>query len=282
MTASPTGGPYVALGDSYTAGLKLDPPGGGPKGCGRSTANYPSLVAARLDLAPDRFTDVSCASATTADLTSAQQVSGGPNPPQLDALTPDTRLVTVGIGGNDAQFSNVLEQCIEDGLKNDMKKWVDPAKASAAPCQAAYTAPDGSSKLDALLGTVGQRLSAVLAEVGRRAPAAKVYVVGYPALLPVDPADCTHTLGQAMAPGDVTFLDTEEQHLNAELRQQAQAAGAVYVDTYTPSVGHDMCAGKSNRWIEPPLPSAGRAPVHPNAAGQQGMAAAVLASVGRG
>jgi hypothetical protein len=57
------------------------------------------------------------------------------------------------------------------------------------------------------------------------------------------------------------------------------AEHAVFVDTYTPSLGHDMCAGPERRWIEPPLPAAGRAPLHPNAAGQQGMAAAVLAAV---
>ncbi|WP_146259367.1 hypothetical protein [Streptomyces tateyamensis] len=59
----------------------------------------------------------------------------------------------------------------------------------------------------------------------------------------------------------------------------AAAAHAVFVDTYTPSLGHDMCAGAQQRWIEPPLPAAGRAPLHPNPAGQQGMAAAVLAAL---
>jgi hypothetical protein len=35
------------------------------------------------------------------------------------------------------------------------------------------------------------------------------------------------------------------------LRQRARAAGAVYVDTYTPSLGHDACSGPARRWIEP-------------------------------
>ncbi|MDH6118664.1 lysophospholipase L1-like esterase [Kitasatospora sp. GAS204A] len=276
--ALPTG-PYAALGDSYTAGLQVDPTGGGPKGCGRSAVNYPSLVAAGLKLAPGRFTDVSCSSATTADLTDAQRVTGGPNPPQLDALTADTRLVTVGIGGNDADFMTVVKQCAEDGLANTALKWVDPDKASNAPCQAAYTAADGSDKLTGVLDTVGQRVAAVLAEVTRRAPRAKVYVVGYPALLPADPATCAPVLGDTVTPGDLSFLATQEQRLNEVLRQRATAAGAGYVDTYAPSLGHDMCAGSDARWIEPPFPAHGRAPLHPNAAGQQGMAAAVLRAV---
>ncbi|MCX4749115.1 GDSL-type esterase/lipase family protein [Kitasatospora sp. NBC_01287] len=272
-------GPYVALGDSYTAGLQVAPAGGGPKGCGRSAVDYPALVAAGLKLAPGQFADVSCSSATTADLTAAQSVTGGPNPPQLDALSADTRLVTVGIGGNDADFMSVVKKCAEDGLMNAAAKLVDPRAARSAPCQAAYTAADGSDKLAGVLDTVGQRLAGVLGEIARRAPRAKVYVVGYPALLPADPASCAPVLGGTVTAGDLAFLDTQEQRLNAVLRERAAAAGAGFVDTYTPSLGHDMCAGGPDRWIEPPLAAPGRAPLHPNAAGQQGMAAAVLRSV---
>lgn len=272
-------GPYVALGDSYTAGLQVDPAGGGPKGCGRSAADYPALVAAALKLAAGQFTDVSCSGATTADLTGPQSVAGGSNPPQLDALTTGTRLVTVGIGGNDADFMTVAKRCAEDGVANAVARWVDPAEAKDAPCRAAYTAADGSDKLTGVLDTVGQRLAGVLAEVARRAPRARVYVVGYPALLPVDPGSCARVLGGTVTSGDLAFLAAQEQQLNAVLRQRATAAGAGFVDTYTPSLGHDMCAGQDTRWIEPPFPAPGRAPLHPNAAGQQGMAAVVLRTV---
>jgi hypothetical protein len=59
------------------------------------------------------------------------------------------------------------------------------------------------------------------------------------------------------------------------LSSQATAAGDGYVDTYTPSIGHDACAAPSARWIEPLIPAAPAAPMHPNAAGQQGIADAV-------
>ncbi|WP_327069342.1 SGNH/GDSL hydrolase family protein [Kitasatospora sp. NBC_01302] len=272
-------GPYVAIGDSYTAGLKVDPAGGGVRGCSRSAANYPSLVAADLHLAPGRFTDVSCSSATTADLTAAQQVAGGSNPPQLDALSAATGLVTIGIGGNDAGFMKVMEHCAEQGVAASLLRAVDPKGAKDAPCRDSYTAADGSDKLTGVIGTVGQNVAGVLGEVTRRAPHAKVYLVGYPALLPADPARCGSLLGGAVTAGDLAFLAAQEQRLNAELKNRAEAAGAVFVDTYTPSLGHDMCSGQSTRWIEPPFPAAGRAPLHPNAAGQQGMAAAVLRSV---
>jgi lysophospholipase L1-like esterase len=268
------GGPYVALGDSYTAGLQLQPVGGGPKGCGRSAVNYPSLVAHDLGLAGDQFTDVSCSSATTADLTGAQQVAGGPNPPQLDALNGQTRMVTVGIGGNDAGFTDVLTQCAEQGLLH----LVAVAKGES-PCKAHYTAADGSDVLATVFKAVGDRVSGVLHQVVQRSPQAKVFLVGYPELLPTDPAACGRTLGDTVTKGDLAFIAEQEQQLNSVLRDQAAAVGAVFVDTYTPSQGHDMCAGRSARWVEPPLPADGLAPLHPNPAGQQAMAAAVLGSI---
>ena len=63
------------------------------------------------------------------------------------------------------------------------------------------------------------------------------------------------------------------------LRQDAQAAGAGYVDTYTPSVGHDACSDPASRWLEPLLPASPAAPLHPNAAGEQGMADAVIRAI---
>jgi hypothetical protein len=52
-----------------------------------------------------------------------------------------------------------------------------------------------------------------------------------------------------------------------------------YVDTYTPSEGHDACSAKATRWIEPLIPSSPAAAVHPNERGERGMADAVLRAV---
>jgi hypothetical protein len=82
-----------------------------------------------------------------------------------------------------------------------------------------------------------------------------------------------------VAPGDLAFLAEKQQQLNAMLRERAAAAGARFVDTAAASAGHDLCAGPEHRWIEPVLPAAGAAPLHPNALGERGMAAAVLAAV---
>ena len=66
---------------------------------------------------------------------------------------------------------------------------------------------------------------------------------------------------------------------NVQPHSGAQANGAVYVDVYTPSIGRDACAAASTRWVEPLVPANAAAPVHPNARGMDGMAAAVAAAI---
>ncbi|MFJ5306400.1 SGNH/GDSL hydrolase family protein [Streptomyces sp. NPDC088350] len=270
---APPRGPYVALGDSYTAGPKIPARHGTPAGCDRSDHDYPALVAAELGLAGADFRDVSCSGATLDDLSAAQSTDDGTNPAQFSALSARTRLVTVGMGGNDIGFSSLVKRCVTAGafyfatgkyLKED------------APCRDRYVSGD-TDAVRQRIRDAGGKLARALAEVERRAPEARVYVVGYPAILPADGKGCGGEM--AMAPGDITYLHDKARQLNAVLRQRAEAAGARYVDTYRPSVGHDACAASGTRWIEPLFPDAPAAPVHPNARGERGMADAVLTSL---
>ncbi|WP_319264238.1 hypothetical protein [Streptomyces europaeiscabiei] len=48
--SAPPTGPYVALGDSYTAGSGIPDQNGTPAGCEPSGRNYPALVATRLKI----------------------------------------------------------------------------------------------------------------------------------------------------------------------------------------------------------------------------------------
>ncbi|MGW0833558.1 SGNH/GDSL hydrolase family protein [Streptomyces prunicolor] len=273
--SAPAKGPYVAIGDSYTAGPGITDPTGSPAGCDRSAGNYPALVAAELGLKGGDFRDVSCSGATTADLTAAQRTNDGTNSPQLRALSSTTRLVTIGIGGNDIDFSSMIKRCVGMGalyqLTGSGKYFTEDA-----PCEREYVNGD-SDKVKQKISTAGDRLTRVLTEVKRRAPEARVYVVSYPAILPSDSADCGRDM--SLAPGDVSFLREKEQQLNTMLRQRASEAGVGYVDTYTPSADHNACAAKSTRWIEPLVPENPAAPVHPNARGERGMADAVLRTV---
>ncbi|GGN44026.1 SGNH/GDSL hydrolase family protein [Streptomyces fuscichromogenes] len=268
-----TKGPYVALGDSYTAGPDIPGRHGTPVGCARSDHNYPSLVAGRLGVSAADFSDMSCTGATVADLTAPQHTGNGTNPAQLTALSRKTRLVSLGIGGNDIGFGAIIERCVAMGAVYHALgsgKFI----AEDAPCERLYTEDGGEDQVERKIDAAGTRLADALGEIGRRAPQARVYVVGYPDILSADSSACRRDM--SLAPGDTAYLREKEQRLNTELRERAEAAGAVYVDTYGPSKGHDACADEDTRWIEPLLPSSAAAAVHPNARGERGMADAVL------
>ena len=84
---------------------------------------------------------------------------------------------------------------------------------------------------------------------------------------------------QPIAFGDVPYLRAVAKALNTMLANTAAANGASYVDTYTPSIGHDICKSSSTRWVEGLIPGSSAAPFHPHAKGEQAMADALLASL---
>ncbi|MDT7806065.1 MAG: hypothetical protein QOI78_9498 [Actinomycetota bacterium] len=250
-------GRYVALGDSYTSSPRTGRPSGTPVGCERSDDNYPHLVSAKLK--PAEFADVSCGGATTASLTAAQKTSNGTNPPQLDAVTGKTTLVTLGIGGNDVGFLALAPTCAT-------------AHPSASPCKDRLTA-GGHDQLAERIDATAPKLGAVLDKIHTKAPRAKVVLVGYPTVLP-DGDGCWPAL--PLGAGDVAYFRDTLAKLNSMLEDQAKAHRAGYADTATPGKGHDVCTASDMRWVEGILPASPAAPLHPNARGEQGMADAVV------
>ena len=264
-------GSYVALGDSYTAGLGIPEQTGATAGCGQSTGSYPHLVARslRLDL-----TDMSCSSATIPDMTAAQSTGDGTNPAQLSVLSSGTALVTVSIGGNDIGLIDIVTKCTELDLVPALI--AGGGSSTLTPCEDFYTS-GGTDQIRQRIEAVTGHLADTLTQIRERAPHARVYVVGYPDLLPAGGGGCGGALG--ITAGDIAFLNREEVRLNGVLAQVARAAGDGYVDTYTPSQGHDACSAPASRWLEPLLTSGPAAPLHPNAAGEREMADAVVEAV---
>lgn len=250
---------YAALGDSYTSGPGI--PDQVDANCARSSHNYPSLVAADQRYAA--FKDVSCGGATTAEMWKPQ----GTNGPQLDAVNRGTDLVTLQIGGNDVGFGSIIRTCA--GLSV-----TDP---TGNPCQR-YFGASGTDQLVVNIQQTAPKVAAVLRAIHARSPHARVVVVGYPDLLPDDGVGCRPAV--PFADKDFGYLKDTEKKLNTMLRRQAWAAHAEYVDTYRPTIGHDMCKAPADRWIEPLVPASPAAPAHPNAKGEQAMATAVLDRVG--
>ena len=256
---------YVAMGDSFTAGPLVPNPTGDPIDCGRSDHNYPTLVAAALE-APV-FRDVSCGGADTEDFSEQQEAYlGGINPPQFDALGTDTALVTVGIGGNDIGFGGIVDHCVQ------------PPPPIGTPCTPYYKR-NGGDELSERIKETAPKIAAVLQEIHRRAPAAEVFVVDYPALLPDDGTACYPYV--PILPEDVPYLRDKEKELNSMLAEQAAANGATHVSWYTPSIGHDACKLPGTVWVNGAVVVPPSFPAHPNADGLAGAAAAVLEAVKR-
>jgi lysophospholipase L1-like esterase len=253
---------WAGLGDSYAAGPLIPNQQLDPLGCLRSDHNFAHLAAAQLGRS---LADVSCSGATTEDMTAPQDVTPGPaNPPQFNALTPTTQVVTLQIGGNDIGFTEIIENCAS----------VTPF---GHPCQDQYVV-NGDDTLRDRIAAAAPKVAAVIQGIHTRSPTARVFVVNYAAILPETGSGCWPTVPIARA--DVPYLRGIAQALNTMLADQAAANGATIVDDYSASIGHDACKSSSTKWVEPLIPTHAAAPFHPNARGEAGIAAVVAAAVG--
>jgi lysophospholipase L1-like esterase len=249
---------YVAIGDSYTSGpgvLPYEENEVAEKYCGRSTLNYPHLVAAALKL---QLTDVSCGGATTSDETEEQ--IAGKTPPQDDALSESTEIVTIGMGGNDGGlFGTLLNGCTQiDAFE---------AREGKAPCRAEY-----EKYVTETFAADKPAQEAALLHIKELAPKAKVFVVGYPDILPKK-GTC---FAIPWKEGDYKWFRSAVEKLgNKMVKAGAKAHGAIFVDTFKASEEHNACKAVGTRWIEPLVNPLTGVPVHPNALGEQASAYAV-------
>ena len=256
---------YVALGDSYTAGPLVPIPTPGPLGCVRSSSNYPAFLAAYLQVRS--FADVSCSAARTEHLFTSQPgilpdgLPENQNAPQLFAVTEETDLVTLGIGGNDfGLFGELIDTCADLAAANP---------EADAPCRESFTTDGVDTKLRdaaAIQGNVEEALVAIR----ERAPDAVVVVVGYLHILPEE-GTCAAV---PFAPGDYTWGTEVHQALNTSLRRAAEAHDAVYVDMYAASVGRDACAAEP--WVNGEQIRPDAFSYHPFRSGMKGIADTVF------
>ncbi len=250
---------YVAIGDSYTAAPWI--PEVSTDGCARSDHNYPHLVADRLDQA--QLIDVSCGGATMDHVLGSQAVGGRVRPPQIDALSPDTDLVTVGLGVNDLGYNYTASiECL----------LLASESLSGSPCEDANAA-----KIPQLLQRVEKRYADALEAITLRAPEARVLVIGYPRLLP-DSGDCPDRV--RFARGDLDFVRSSFDALDAMIKRVAGRLDLEFVDVNSASRGHDICS--DDPWINGRRkdPRTKAAPYHPMPAEQEAVAGLVLARLG--
>ena len=227
--ASAGPGEYVAMGDSYAAGVGTRQYDSGSGDCRRSPHAYAPIDAARIGAT---LTFVACSGARVSDVVRSQ----------LGALDVGTSLVTVQVGGNDAGFSDVLTECA-------LPWWASDCAGAVAEARDIIT--------DLLPG----RLDRLYNQISARAPSAEVVVVGYPRLF--NGEDCN--AGTFFSPGDERLLNEGADLLNATISNVADSHGFAYVDPTAAFVGHAVCGDPE--WING-LSNPVRESYHPNRNGQ--------------
>jgi lysophospholipase L1-like esterase len=192
---------YVALGDSYSAGVGAGSESGS---CDQSPNAYPALWAAANS--PASFTFAACSGATTADVISSQ----------LSALTSSTTLVSITIGGNDVGFSNIMETCVLD---------------STSACESAVSAAETYANT-----TLPGDLDTMLADIHTDAPGAKVIVLDYP-----DFYDLSVWLCLGLSSADHQALDNGINDLDGVIQTAAVDNGDTFADVRNQFSGHELC-----------------------------------------
>jgi hypothetical protein len=241
----------VALGDSYSAGEGLEPyypnsdvgkdTPGQKNTCHRSSDAYPALVYRGLvGSATGTFANIACSGSVTADV----RFTGKSHElAQLQAgwLDENTADVSIGIGGNDARFADVLKGCIltltdcaSPSYHLTTDKGVDDAPLiEQEPVE---------------IEKVAAKLLEILRGIRQRAPRARVTVIGYPHVVAGAAVRSTGGLCGALTTRDVELFDAWTDQLNQVLARTAALNEATFVDLQPTYEGHEACS-RAGEWI---------------------------------
>jgi lysophospholipase L1-like esterase len=206
-----SGDRYVAMGSSIASGYGI---ANQSTACGRSDRDYGHLVAAKLGLA---LVDVSCGAAVIPNVIDRAQ---GAAPPQIEAVTPGTRLITVSVGGNDINLNGTALGC------------GDPATVCSPPATLAADEAVLQGKLVDMLDTLKAK-----------GPSATIVLVTYPREFPDQ--NCA---ALSLTDGELAMLRGMGEKLEAASVAAAQQAGVNLVDPYVQPGDHTACAPAAERW----------------------------------
>lgn len=251
---------YVNMGDSYSAASGVLPPApGSPPQCLQSLRNWGHLLADRWDYA---LTDVSCGAAETRHFSEPQYPGVAP---QVEALSEETDVVTLTIGGNDGGvFFGAIIACSTAAALT---------AGTGNPCEQ----QNGDRFTDTIENVTYPDLVETLETVRAAAPNAHVGIAGYLQILPEE-RGCFPIMPVAV--GDVPYINGIQATLNDAVRRAAEATGVTYIDVTEASQGHDACRPIGTRWVEPGLLGTNPVVVHPNALGAAAMADRAEAELG--
>lgn len=219
---------YVAMGSSFSAGPGLRPakPGPHPR-CGQSQNNYPTLLAERFGL---NLTDRTCSGAMTTNILGPWKEIA----PQIEAVTPQTRLVTITIGGNDLNY-----------IGNLFSATCHYRNANRTPGSKPRTCNAVRTPQNVDYARVEMQMNEIIRRVRSQAPRARIVLVQY--LTPLPPAGqlCEAT---PVSPEHAAIVRTIGKRLGEITDKVARERGVLVVEMNIASKGHTPCDGE-NAWM---------------------------------
>ena len=307
---------YLALGDSFTSGEGESDDGYYQAGtnieyekCHLSSRSYPYVVAKWSNIDPTFVRSVACSGATTVDVVGndnrymGQGKRLGKDKMNLDSVnmvlsrysaldqfipgrvyqasfveqyTP--KVITIGIGGNDAGFMEVLKTCVGLGT-----------------CDAAGSAV-GRDKVSLEIKGLFNTLVNTYQQIHKSSPDSKIYAIGYPNI--IDPnGHCGPILSKLLDKTEREFVYEGITYLNRVISAAASFVGIKYIDIQD-SYGDRVLCGDSqsgvmesmnaialgddsnmlndSRWLR----FIGSESFHPNASGHALVANTIMGTVG--
>lgn len=229
--AAAAGANYVALGDSYSSGVGSGSYISSSGSCERSTLAFSQLWANAH--APASYVSVACSGAKTTDV----------NANQLSALSANTTLVSISIGGNDLGFAGIMEDCV---------------LYSTSTCVSEVNAAEQVAQTQ-----LGGWLDTTYNGIRSHAPNAKVVVLSYPRFY----HDVWYCVG--LSSTDRDKINEGADVLDSVIQAAAARHGFAFADVRPAFAnGHEIC--DSGSWLHSVDWTDIDQSYHPTAAGQSG------------
>lgn len=306
---------YLALGDSYTSGEGdysllgshsnfmpfTDVEGPPVERCHLSKRSYPYLLRDLYAINAAAMQSVACSGAKTTDIVSPLAFYHGQNDRLKDfaketeyknyalntSFTPGRaeqidfvrkykpHVITVGIGGNDADFAKELNMCVDFIMRK---------------CGSAIEDGVDRKRVAALIEDNYHKLRTMYSNLKTASPDSRIYAVGYPKFINEEGSAC-YLNGAFVNKAERLFINRAVEYMNDVIHAAADAEGVHYVDIEDSLVGGRLCEGiaadyvtglRNQLWLLS-LFSGNRSQLyHPNAKGHAKIASQIYSSIGKG
>ncbi|MFI9586605.1 PKD domain-containing protein [Streptomyces sp. NPDC052236] len=233
-------GLWVAMGDSYQAGVGTNTYDSSSGKCQRSPLSHARLIDTDGTLRDTNGAKIpllhaACSGAVTADIYAGKNGE----PPQIDRISSGVSHVTIGVTGNDMGFGDVVKYCATH-LRRECAKDKEPELQERLAKLQERNQPGDLN-----------RLEGIFFDIFDRAPGAKVFALTYPRFFPVGGGEDGTSLFLPRAKrcslihlSDQLWINNWVRRLNDYIVAAAVATpGVVPVDIQEISDGHELCSG---------------------------------------